>query len=126
MTQTCSSKLFLNCCLSVSFTKNQFIKDLLKCRVEDHETPSGSLRHVNPFTLSVLLTAYNTRTVPKKTPADDEDEDEDFGDDDSFINDDSEDAGDDSDYAPPDSDDSGKEDIKRLQKEAKAFLKKRK
>ncbi|XP_073347593.1 aprataxin and PNK-like factor isoform X2 [Pagrus major] len=63
------------------------------------------------------------RTVQKKTPANDGDEDED---DDSFIDDDSEDAGDDSDYAPPDSEDSGKEDIKRLQKEAKAFLKKRK
>lgn len=66
------------------------------------------------------------RTVRKKPPADDEDEDEDFEDDDSFINDDSEDVGDDSDYAPPDSDDSGKEDMKRLQKEAKAFVKRRK
>ncbi|XP_070837621.1 aprataxin and PNK-like factor [Chaetodon trifascialis] len=70
--------------------------------------------------------ASTRRTVPKKTPADEEDEDEEFGDDDSFINDDSEDAGNDSDYVPPDSDDSGKEDIKRLQKEAKAFLKRRK
>ncbi|TKS68776.1 Aprataxin and PNK-like factor [Collichthys lucidus] len=69
--------------------------------------------------------AYTTRTIPKKTPADDEDEDEDL-EDDSFINDDSEDVGDDSDYIPPDSDDSGKEDIKRLQKEAKAFVKRRK
>ncbi|XP_049899737.1 aprataxin and PNK-like factor isoform X1 [Epinephelus moara] len=70
--------------------------------------------------------ARTTRTAPKKTPADDEDEDEDFGDDDSFINDDSEDLGDDSDYVPPGSDDSGKEDIKGLQKEAKAFVKRRK
>ncbi|KAM9362709.1 aprataxin and PNK-like factor [Symphorus nematophorus] len=70
--------------------------------------------------------ASTRRTVPKKSYADDEDEDEDFGDDDSFINDDSEDVGEDSDYVPPDSDDSGKEDIKRLQKEAKAFVKKRK
>ncbi|KAE8300646.1 Aprataxin and PNK-like factor [Larimichthys crocea] len=69
--------------------------------------------------------AYTTRTIPKKTPADDEDEDEDL-EDDSFINDDSEDVGDDSDYIPPDSDDSGKEDVKRLQKEAKAFVKRRK
>ncbi|XP_005748623.1 aprataxin and PNK-like factor isoform X3 [Pundamilia nyererei] len=61
------------------------------------------------------------RHVAKKTPADDEDEYED-----SFINDDSEDAGDDSDYVPPDSDDSGKEDIKGLQREATAFLKRRK
>ncbi|KAG8014510.1 Aprataxin and PNK-like factor [Nibea albiflora] len=71
--------------------------------------------------------AYTTRTIPKKTPAGDEDEDEDEDlEDDSFINDDSEDVGDDSDYIPPDSDDSGKEDIKRLQKEAKAFVKRRK
>ncbi|XP_044045360.1 aprataxin and PNK-like factor isoform X4 [Siniperca chuatsi] len=68
--------------------------------------------------------ASTSRTVPRKPPADDEDED--FGDDDSFINDDSEDVGDDSDYVPPDSDDSGKEDIKGLQKEAKAFVKRRK
>lgn len=61
------------------------------------------------------------RRVAKKTPADEDDEDED-----SFINDDSEDAGDDSDYVPPDSDDSGKEDIKGLQREATAFLKRRK
>uniref|UniRef100_UPI003AABA2A0 aprataxin and PNK-like factor n=1 Tax=Centroberyx gerrardi TaxID=166262 RepID=UPI003AABA2A0 len=66
--------------------------------------------------------ARSTRTAPRN-PADDEDED--FGDEDSFINDDSEDVGDDSDYVPPDSD-SGKEDIKGLQKEAKAFLKRRK
>ncbi|XP_056228693.1 aprataxin and PNK-like factor [Seriola aureovittata] len=65
--------------------------------------------------------ARATRAAPKKTPAGDEDEDED-----SFINDDSEDVGDDSDYVPPDSDDSGKEDIKRLQREAKVFLKRRK
>ncbi|XP_039469576.1 aprataxin and PNK-like factor isoform X2 [Oreochromis aureus] len=59
------------------------------------------------------------RRVAKKTPADEDNED-------SFINDDSEDAGDDSDYVPPDSDDSGKEDIKGLQREATAFLKRRK
>lgn len=63
------------------------------------------------------------RHVAKKTPADEDDEDEY---EDSFINDDSEDAGDDSDYVPPDSDDSGKEDIKGLQREATAFLKRRK
>ncbi|XP_063333170.1 aprataxin and PNK-like factor isoform X2 [Pelmatolapia mariae] len=62
------------------------------------------------------------RHVAKKTPADEEDEDEY---EDSFIDDDSEDAGDDSDYVPPDSD-SGKEDIKGLQREATAFLKRRK
>ncbi|XP_040003171.1 aprataxin and PNK-like factor [Xiphias gladius] len=70
--------------------------------------------------------ARTARTVPKGRPAGDEDEDEDLGDDDSFIDDDSEDVGDDSDYVPPDSDDSGKEDIKRLQKEATVFLKRRK
>lgn len=64
--------------------------------------------------------AYNTRPRPKAAAEDDV---EDF-DDDSFINDDSEDGGDDSDYVPPDSDDSGKEDIRRLQREAQAFLKK--
>lgn len=63
------------------------------------------------------------RHVAKKTPADEDDEDEY---EDSFINDDSEDAGDDSDYVPPDSDDSGKEDIKGLQREATTFLKRRK
>ncbi|XP_071359409.1 aprataxin and PNK-like factor isoform X2 [Trachinotus anak] len=62
--------------------------------------------------------ARTTRAV-RRSPADDEDED-------SFINDDSEDVGDDSDYVPPDSDDSGKEDVKRLQKEAQVFLKRRK
>ncbi|KAG7486055.1 hypothetical protein JOB18_024149 [Solea senegalensis] len=62
--------------------------------------------------------ARTTRTAPKKSPAHDEDEDED----DSFIDDGSEDAGDDSDYVPPDSEDSGREDIHRLQKEAKMFL----
>lgn len=66
--------------------------------------------------------AYNTR--PRQKAAAQEDEDEDL--DDSFINDDSEDLGDDSDYAPPDSEDSGKEDVRRLQTEAQAFLKKRK
>lgn len=67
---------------------------------------------------------YNTR--PRQKAAADQDADQDLDEDDSFINDDSEDGGDDSDYAPPDSDDSGKEDIRRLQKEAQAFLKKRK
>ncbi|XP_029997772.1 aprataxin and PNK-like factor isoform X2 [Sphaeramia orbicularis] len=69
--------------------------------------------------------ARTSRTVAQKPQADD-DEDDDGEDDDSFINDDSEDLGDDSDYMPPDSDDSGKEEIKRLQKEAKVFLKRRK
>nr|XP_020475893.1 aprataxin and PNK-like factor [Monopterus albus] len=68
--------------------------------------------------------ACSTRTIPKKFPADDEEEDSE--DDDSFINDDSEDVGEDSDYVPPDSDDSGKEDVRRLQKEAAAFVKRRK
>ncbi|KAM4603850.1 aprataxin and PNK-like factor isoform 1-T2 [Polymixia lowei] len=65
-----------------------------------------------------------TRAAPRKTAGDEDDEDDDFGDEDSFINDDSEEAGDDSDYVPPESDDSGKEDIKQLQKEATDFLKK--
>uniref|UniRef100_UPI0037E8075C aprataxin and PNK-like factor n=1 Tax=Semicossyphus pulcher TaxID=241346 RepID=UPI0037E8075C len=70
--------------------------------------------------------ASMTRTRPKKTPAYDDDEDEDSGDEDSFINDDSEEAGDDSDYVPPVSDDSEKEDIQGLQREAEALLKRRK
>lgn len=49
-----------------------------------------------------------------------------MGDDDSFINDESEDMDEDSDYVPPDSGDSGKEDLKRLKKEAMAFVKKKK
>ncbi|XP_069578187.1 aprataxin and PNK-like factor [Brachyistius frenatus] len=67
--------------------------------------------------------ARTTRPAAQQTPDED---DEDFGDDDSFINDDSEDAGGDSDYVPPDSGDSGKEDVSGLQREAKAFLKRRK
>ncbi|XP_028456724.1 aprataxin and PNK-like factor isoform X2 [Perca flavescens] len=63
--------------------------------------------------------ARAARGVPKKDGVD-----EDSGDDDSFI-DDSEDAGDDSDYLPPVSDDSDKEDVKALQKEAKAFMKRK-
>uniref|UniRef100_A0A1A8EH40 Aprataxin and PNKP like factor n=1 Tax=Nothobranchius kadleci TaxID=1051664 RepID=A0A1A8EH40_NOTKA len=65
----------------------------------------------------------STRNVTKLPPDEDE---EDSGGDDSFINDDSEDVGDDSDFVPPDSDDSEQEDVESLQKEAKAFLKKRK
>ncbi|XP_040891364.1 aprataxin and PNK-like factor [Toxotes jaculatrix] len=68
--------------------------------------------------------ARAARTVPKPSP--DDEEEGDSGDDDSFIDDNSEDVGDDSDYVPPDSDDSGKEDIKRLQREAQVFLKRRK
>ncbi|XP_039664333.1 aprataxin and PNK-like factor [Perca fluviatilis] len=64
--------------------------------------------------------ARAARGVPKKDAGDD-----DSGDDDSFIDDDSEDAGDDSDYLPPVSDDSDKEDVKALQKEAKAFMKRK-
>ncbi|XP_037546405.1 aprataxin and PNK-like factor [Nematolebias whitei] len=65
------------------------------------------------------------RSTRPKHQNPDEDEDE-SGDEDSFINDDSEDVGEDSDYVPPDSEDSEQEDIQRLQKEASAFLKKRK
>uniref|UniRef100_A0A1A8UVI4 Aprataxin and PNKP like factor n=1 Tax=Nothobranchius furzeri TaxID=105023 RepID=A0A1A8UVI4_NOTFU len=65
----------------------------------------------------------STRNVTKLPPDEDE---EDSGGDDSFINDDSVDVGDDSDFVPPDSDDSEQEDVQSLQKEAKAFLKKRK
>ncbi|XP_022070150.1 aprataxin and PNK-like factor [Acanthochromis polyacanthus] len=69
--------------------------------------------------------ARATRRVAKNTPdEDEEDEDEEY--DDSFIDDDSEDVGDDSDYVPPESDDEGKEDVKRLQREAATFLKRRK
>ncbi|KAF3688179.1 Aprataxin and PNK-like factor [Channa argus] len=67
--------------------------------------------------------ARATRSAPRKPDDDDEDEEEY---DDSFINDDSEDVADDSDYVPPDSDDSGKEDVRRLQTEAKVFLKRKK
>uniref|UniRef100_A0A1A7WTX1 Aprataxin and PNKP like factor n=1 Tax=Iconisemion striatum TaxID=60296 RepID=A0A1A7WTX1_9TELE len=65
----------------------------------------------------------STRNITKLPPDEDE---EDSGGDDSFINDDSEDVGDDSDFVPPDSGDSEQEDVQSLQKEAKAFLKKRK
>ncbi|XP_056136695.1 aprataxin and PNK-like factor [Lampris incognitus] len=70
--------------------------------------------------------ARTTRKQGKKSPADDDDDGDDFGDSDSFINDESDDNVDDSDYVPPDSDESGKEDIKQLQKEAKAFMKRNK
>ncbi|XP_053332486.1 aprataxin and PNK-like factor [Clarias gariepinus] len=65
-------------------------------------------------------------TKPSAPVNDDDDEDEDQYEN-SFINDDSEeeDVDEDSDYVP-ESEDSGKEDIKRLQKEAKAFIKKKK
>ncbi|XP_026059340.1 aprataxin and PNK-like factor [Carassius auratus] len=67
----------------------------------------------------------HTKSPPKTAAADDEGEDEDRYEN-SFINDESEEEVDeDSDYVP-ESDDSGKEDIKRLQKEAKAFLRKKK
>lgn len=68
--------------------------------------------------------AYNTRKIPKKSQNQDQDSDSDqSGYDDSFIDDgDSEDHGNDSDYVPLDSDESDKEDVRRLQKEAKAFL----
>ncbi|XP_041642112.1 aprataxin and PNK-like factor isoform X2 [Cheilinus undulatus] len=75
--------------------------------------------------------ASTMRTRPKKPPADNEDEEDGSEYEDSFINDDSEEeeeeeGGDDSDYVPPASDDSEKEDIRRLQREAQAFLKKKK
>ncbi|KAM6940419.1 aprataxin and PNK-like factor [Xenentodon cancila] len=63
--------------------------------------------------------ARSTRTVARDPADDDED-------DDGFINDDSEGGGDDSDYVPQASDDSDKEDVERLQREARAFLKRRK
>ncbi|XP_062396452.1 aprataxin and PNK-like factor isoform X2 [Sardina pilchardus] len=72
---------------------------------------------------------YKHTRPPARTSAsrqDDGDEDEDAYDD-SFIDDDSEgDVAEDSDYVPEDSGDSGKEDVKRLQKEAKAFLRRKK
>ncbi|XP_061579805.1 aprataxin and PNK-like factor isoform X2 [Cololabis saira] len=64
--------------------------------------------------------ARSTRTVARGTADDDDD------DDDGFINDDSEDGGDDSDYIPQASDGSDKEDVERLQREARAFVKRRK
>lgn len=66
-----------------------------------------------------ISAARSTRNVTKNSP--DEDVSEDDG---SFINDDSDDLGNDSDYVPPRSDDSEQEDVQRLQKEAKVFLKK--
>ncbi|KAF6734212.1 Aprataxin and PNK-like factor [Oryzias melastigma] len=63
--------------------------------------------------------ARSTRAVPRNAPDEEEDED-------SFIDDDSEDPDNDSDYNPAPSDDSDGEDIKRQQREATAFLKKRK
>ncbi|GAA6076566.1 aprataxin and PNK-like factor, partial [Tachysurus ichikawai] len=71
---------------------------------------------------------YKHTKPPARTtaPVNDEDEDEDQYEN-SFINDDSEeeDVVEDPDYVP-ESEDSEKEDIKQLQKEAKAFLQKRK
>ncbi|XP_067115533.1 aprataxin and PNK-like factor isoform X2 [Osmerus mordax] len=68
-------------------------------------------------------TSRAKRTV-QKNYNDNEEEEDNSGDDDSFINDESEDMDEDSDYVPPDSDDSTKEDLKRLKKEAMAFVKK--
>ncbi|RXN09193.1 aprataxin and PNK-like factor isoform X1 [Labeo rohita] len=70
----------------------------------------------------------HTKSPPKTAAAADEDEDEDEDQyENSFINDESEEeeVDEDSDYVP-ESDDGGKEDIKRLQKEAKAFLRRKK
>ncbi|XP_038834745.1 aprataxin and PNK-like factor [Salvelinus namaycush] len=63
----------------------------------------------------------HTKKTRAKKPVSYNNNDDEFGDDDSFLNDESEDISEDSDYEPPDSDDSGKEDLKRLKKEAKAF-----
>ncbi|XP_056628412.1 aprataxin and PNK-like factor isoform X2 [Triplophysa dalaica] len=67
---------------------------------------------------------YKHTKSPPKSTADDEDENQYEN---SFINDESEEeeVGDDSDYMP-ESEDSGKEDIKSLQKEARAFLRRKK
>ncbi|XP_036416237.1 aprataxin and PNK-like factor isoform X2 [Colossoma macropomum] len=69
----------------------------------------------------------HTQPPAKKSAPDDEDDDDEDRYENSFINDESEEeeVDEDSDYVP-ESDDSGKEDIKRLQKEAKAFLKRKK
>ncbi|XP_042618302.1 aprataxin and PNK-like factor [Cyprinus carpio] len=69
----------------------------------------------------------HTKSPPKTAAADDEGEDDDHYEN-SFINDESEEeeeVDEDSDYVP-ESDDSGKEDVKRLQKEAKAFIRRKK
>ncbi|XP_036400827.1 aprataxin and PNK-like factor [Megalops cyprinoides] len=66
----------------------------------------------------------HTKDPAKSAPLDDDDGE--IDDDDSFINDDSEDIDEDSDYVPPESDDSATEDIERLKKEAKAFLRRKK
>ncbi|XP_019905468.2 aprataxin and PNK-like factor isoform X2 [Esox lucius] len=66
---------------------------------------------------------HSKKTRAKKPVSyNNEEEDDDSGDNDSFINDESEDNDEDSDYEPPDSDDSGKEDLERLKKEAKNFM----
>lgn len=76
--------------------------------------------------------ASMTRTRPRKPPVKDQDEDEDEDEyESSFIDDESEEeeeeeGGDDSDYVPPASDDSEKEEVRRLQREAQAFLQKKK
>ncbi|MCJ8748114.1 hypothetical protein PDJAM_G00161240 [Pangasius djambal] len=70
----------------------------------------------------------HTKPPEKKTaPVNDDDEEDEDQYENSFINDDSEeeDVDEDSDYVP-ESEDSGKEDMKRLQKEAKAFLQRKK
>ncbi|XP_028828140.1 aprataxin and PNK-like factor isoform X2 [Denticeps clupeoides] len=66
----------------------------------------------------------HTKPPVRTSPSNDDGEE--FDDDDSFINDDSEEVEEDSDYVPNYSDDGGKEDVKRLQKEAKAFLRRKK
>ncbi|KAL7845518.1 hypothetical protein AOLI_G00237100 [Acnodon oligacanthus] len=70
---------------------------------------------------------YKHTKPPAKKSAPDDDEDDEDRYENSFINDESEEeeVDEDSDYMP-ESDDSGKEDIKRLQKEAKAFLRRKK
>ncbi|XP_030634805.1 aprataxin and PNK-like factor [Chanos chanos] len=68
---------------------------------------------------------YKHTKPPAKRSVPSEDDEEDGNYDDSFINDDSEEVDEDSDYVPDQSDDSEKEDIKRLQKEAAAFVKRK-
>uniref|UniRef100_A0A3P9JTT9 PBZ-type domain-containing protein n=1 Tax=Oryzias latipes TaxID=8090 RepID=A0A3P9JTT9_ORYLA len=84
---------------------------------EEEERPEYPIP-AEPTALQTLP-ARSTRAVPRNPPDEEEDED-------SFIDDDSEDPDNDSDYNPAPSDDSDGEDIKRLQREATGFLKRRK
>ncbi|KAF0036961.1 hypothetical protein F2P81_009835 [Scophthalmus maximus] len=95
-------------------------RDRVSSPPQNNNNDNTTTLHVR-FTLtdSDHVSAARATRAATRSPAHEEDED-------SFIDDDSEDAGSDSDYIPPDLDDSGEEDVKRLQREAQLFLKRRK